>query len=122
MQDFSELTIEQLEQNVCQRVKALYQTHLGHQIHQVSCKLIAHTLTIVVEDSITHLENFLAKNNQYDLAKQVRLNLLKGLEPHLKILIEAAANVPVVDVLCDSVLDTGRTSIVAVLGAMPELS
>lgn len=121
MEKSSVLTPEQLEQNISQRLIVLYQTKLEHQLNHVSCKLVDKTITIVAEDSITGLERFLLKNNQYELAKQIRLTLHKVLEPHLKFLFEEVVNVPVVDVICDSVFQTGRTSIVAVLAAMPDL-
>ena len=121
MEKSSVLTPEQLEQNISQRLIVLYQTKLEHQLGHVSCKLVDKTITIVAEDSITGLERFLLKNNQYELAKQIRLTLHKVLEPHLKFLFEEVVNVPVVDVICDSVFQTGRTSIVAVLAAMPDL-
>ena len=121
MEKSSVLTPEQLEQNISQRLIVLYQAKLEHQLNHVSCKLVDKTITIVAEDSITGLERFLLKNNQYELAKQIRLTLHKVLEPHLKFLFEEVVNVPVVDVICDSVFQTGRTSIVAVLAAMPDL-
>jgi uncharacterized protein YbcI len=121
MEKSSVLTPEQLEQNISQRLIVLYQTKLEHQLNHVSCKLVDKTITIVAEDSITGLERFLLKNNQYELAKEIRLTLHKVLEPHLKFLFEEVVNVPVVDVICDSVFQTGRTSIVAVLAAIPDL-
>lgn len=121
MEKSSVLTPQQLEQNILQKLIVLYQTKLEHQLGHVSCKLVDKTITIVAEDSITGLERFLLKNNQYELAKQIRLTLHKVLEPHLKFLFEEVMNVPVVDVICDSVFQTGRTSIVAVLAAIPDL-
>lgn len=121
MEEFSLVTREQLEHKLSQQLIDLYQAHLGHQLRHVSCKLIEKTITVVAEDSITATEQFLLKNNRYELAQQVRSTLHKILEPHLKFLIEEVVDVPVVDVICDSVFVTGRTSIVAVLLAMPDL-
>lgn len=121
MEDYSTLTHEQLEQKLSQRVISLYQTHFGHQLHKVSCKLADKTITIVAEDSITPIEQFLWQNNQQTLATQVREQLHKALEPYLKSLIEEVAKVPIVDLICKSIFDTGRTSILAVLAAMPEI-
>jgi uncharacterized protein YbcI len=121
MEESSALAYEQLEQNISQRVIVLYQTLLGHQLNQVSSKLVDQTLTIIAEDSITRVEQFLAHNDQNELASQVRLSLYKALEPHLKFLIEEVVAVPVIDVLCNSAFDTGRTSIVAILAAAPDI-
>ena len=121
MEDTSALAIGQLEQKLAQRVVELFQNYLGHQAQHVSCKLTEKNLTIVVEDSITRLEQFLANRGRQELAQQVRTGLLKALEPQLTFLIEEVANVPVVDVITNSTFDTGRTSIVAILAAEPDL-
>lgn len=120
MEEFLAPTLEQLEQNLSQQVIVLFQTHLGHHLDRVSCKLVDGSLTIVAEDSITRLEEFLTQSDRHELAKQVRVALLKALEPQIISLIEEVLKVPVVDVMYDSVFDTGRTSIVAILAATPE--
>jgi uncharacterized protein YbcI len=121
MEEPSDLALQQLEQKLAQRVIDLFQNYLGHQPQQVSCKLTEKTLTIVAEDSITRLEQFLAERGRQELAQQIRLSLLKALEPQMKFVLEEVVNVPVVDVIGNSTFDTGRTSIVAVLAAEPEL-
>ena len=115
-------TLEQMEQNLSQQVIVLFQTYLGHHLDIVACKLAERSLTIVAEDSITRLEKFLSQSDRYELAKQVRVALLKALEPEIKLLIEEVLNVPVVDVMYDSVFDTGRTSIVTILADPPNFS
>jgi uncharacterized protein YbcI len=113
-------TLEQVEQNLSQQMIVLFQTYLGHHLDRVACKLAEKSITIVAEDSITRLEKFLSQSDRYELAKQVRVALLKALEPEIKLLIEEVLNVPVIDVMYDSRFDTGRTSIIAVLGATPD--
>ena len=122
MEESLAATLEQLEQNLSQRVIVLFQTYLGHHLDRVACKLAEKSITIVAEDSITRLEKFLSQSDRYELAKQVRVALLKALEPEIKLLIEEVLNVPVVDVMYDSVFDTGRTSIVTILAAPPNFS
>lgn len=119
MEDTSTLAVEQLEQKLAQRVIELFQNYLGHEPQHVSCKLAEKNLTIVVEDSITRLEQFLSQRGRQELAQQVRLGLLKALEPQLSCLVAEVLNVPVVDVIANSTFDTGRTSIVAILAAEP---
>ena len=114
-------TLEQVEQNLSQQMIVLFQTYLGHHLDTVACKLAEKSITIVAEDSITRLEKFLSQSDRYELAKQVRVALLKALEPEIKLLIEEVVNVPVVDVMYDSVFQTGRTSIVAILAATPDM-
>ena len=122
MEDFSLVTPEQLEEKLSQQIIALYQTHLSHQLNNVYCKIIDKTITIVAEDSITGLERFLLNNNRSELAQQVRSTLHKVLEPHIKFLVESIVNVPVVDVICNSIFDTGRTSMVAILANVPDFA
>jgi len=114
-------SLEQLQQELVQQVKELYRTHLGHELLQVSCHIADRTITILADDSITRLEQFLGENQQTDLALQVRSNLLKSLEPHLQSLIERVIGLPVVDVICNSTFETGRTSIVALLATLPNI-
>ena len=121
MKESSELTLEQLEQQLAQRVITLYQTLLGHQLQQVSCNLVDKTVTILAEDSLTHIEQFLDLSARRDLAIEVRNSLHKALEPHLQSLIEELVHVPVVNVICNAAFDTGHISIVSVLAATPEL-
>lgn len=120
MEDTSALALQQLEHKLAQRVIELFQNYLGHQPQHVSCKLAEKNLTIVAEDSITRLEQFLANRGRQELAQQVRVSLLKALEPQLTDLVEEVANVPVVDVIGNSTFETGRTSIVAILAAEPD--
>lgn len=115
-------TLEQLQQELVQQVIKLYRTHLGYELLQVSCHIVDKTVTILAEDSITQLEQFLGKNEQLELALQVRSNLLKSLEPYLQSLMEQVIGVPVVDVICNSTFETGRTSIVALLATVPNIS
>jgi uncharacterized protein YbcI len=115
-------TLEQLQQELVQQVIKLYRTHLGHELLQVSCHIVDKTVTILAEDSITQLEQFLGKNEQLELALKVRSNLLKSLEPYLQSLIEQVIGVPAVDVICNSTFETGRTSIVALLTTVPNIS
>jgi uncharacterized protein YbcI len=122
MEEFLSPTLEQLQQELVQQVVELYRTHLGHELLQVCCNIVDKTVTILAEDSITRLEQFLGENQQVELALQVRSNLLKSLEPHLQLLIEQVIGVSVVDVICNSTLETGRTSIVALLATVPNIS
>lgn len=115
MAESSKLAHGQLEQSLSQKVMLLYVTQLGHEPNKVSCHLVDKMLTIVIEDSITRPEQLLAKSGKQELAKQVRLNIHQALGLHLKSLIEEVVKIPVLDLFTDSALETGRTSIVAVL-------
>jgi uncharacterized protein YbcI len=109
----------QLERTLSQRIQALYREQLGHQPSKVTCQLFDEKLAIVLEDSITPPEQLLASSGQEELAKQVRADLAKAIEPQLKDLIKDVLGVEVLDLLSDGKIDTGRTGTIAVLAATP---
>lgn len=115
------LTLKQLEQEIVQSIQGLFANLLGHQPQQVSCQLVDKTLTVLLEDSITQPEQMLVESGKKDLVKQVRSNILVAIEAHLRANIEEIVGVPVIDLFSDSTLDTRRTSIVAILAAVPNL-
>ncbi|HEY9860820.1 MAG TPA: DUF2294 domain-containing protein [Candidatus Obscuribacterales bacterium] len=109
----------QLERTLSQRIQALYREQLGHQPSKVTCQLFDEKLAIVLEDSITPPEQLLANSGQEELAKQVRTDLAKAIEPQLRELIKEVLGVEVLDLLSDGKIDTGRTGTIVVLGATP---
>ena len=117
----SKQTLEQLEQNLSERIQVLYLTQLGHQPNKVSCQLIDKTLTIVVENPITQPEQLLVQSGKRELAEQVRFNIHKAFQPQLKVLIEDVIGVELIELVGDSQLHTGRTIIIAILAATPKM-
>ncbi len=111
----------QLEQSLSQRVESLYRDQLGHQPSQIICKLLEQRIAIFVENSITKPEQLLIDSGYQNLAERVRSNINQAMKSPLKTLIEEVVRVPVIDLLIDSALATGRTSTIAVLAAMPEV-
>ena len=111
----------QLEQNLSQHIQMLYIAQLGHKPIHVSCQLIDKTITIVVDSPITQPERLLDESGKQEFAQQVRDNLHKALQPHLKVLIEEVVGVTVVDLLSDAKLETGRTATVVILSETPQL-
>ncbi len=111
----------QLERTLSQRIQALYRQQLGHQPSKVTCQLFDEKLAIILEDSITQPEQLLANSGQEELAKQVRSDLSKAIEPQLKDLIQEITGVPVVDLLIDGKIETGRTGTIAVLAEAPQV-
>lgn len=121
MVETSELTYRQLEERLSQRVMNTYITLLGHQPRQVSCKLADKTLTIIVEGSITKPEQLLTRQGNQPLAEQVRYNIQKALQSHIKLLVEESFAVPVIDILSSSKPNTNHASIIAILEATPQV-
>jgi uncharacterized protein YbcI len=114
-------TQEQLEQKLLECIQEVYLKTLGHQPQQISCKLVDKNLTIIIEDSITQPEQLLVDSGRQELAEQVRANIHLAFEPYLKSTIENVTSIPLTDLISKSSLDTGRTSIVAILADLPEL-
>jgi uncharacterized protein YbcI len=121
MQDILEPRSGQLEQRLTQKIEALYRTQLGHQPSQVTCKLLDQRIAIFVENSITQPEQLLSDIGKQNLAQQVRSNINQELKSCLKAVIEEVVQVPVIDVLIDSAIASGRTSSIVVLATTPQV-
>lgn len=117
----SKSTCEQLEQTLSEHIQVLYLTHIGHKPNRVSCQLIDKTLTNIIEDSISKPVRLLADSGKQELAEQVQFNINKAFEPQMQLLIEEVIGVRVLDLLSNSKLHTGCTTIIAVLAATPKL-
>jgi len=111
----------QLEQSLSLRVMALYLTLLGHQPSKISCQLIDKMLTIIVDNPITQPERLLAESGKQEFAELVGFNIHKAFQPQLKVLIEEVLKVSVIDLLGESQVQTGRTTVFAVLAATPKV-
>ena len=114
-------TQEQLEQKLVECIQDVYFKTLGNQPQQISCKLVDKNLTVIIEDSITQPEKLLVESGKQELAQQVRTNIHLAFEPYLKSKIEEVTGIFLTDLISKSSLDTGRTSIVAILAHAPEL-
>jgi uncharacterized protein YbcI len=120
-QQSSKPTRGQLERTLSQRLQALYREQLGHQPGKITCQLFDEKVAIILENSITQPEQLLADRGQAELAEQVRSQLDEAIQPRLKTLIEEVLGVPVLDLLSDATLETGRTGVIAVLEMTPEV-
>jgi uncharacterized protein YbcI len=115
-------TSGQLERTLSQRIQSFYRDRLGHQPSKVTCQLFDEKVAIIVENSITPAEELLVTKGDEQLAERVRSSLDEAIKPQLKELIEEILNVGVVDLLSDATLETGRTGIIGVLTASPQVS
>ncbi|NJN57486.1 MAG: DUF2294 domain-containing protein [Leptolyngbyaceae cyanobacterium SL_5_9] len=111
----------QLERTLSQRIQALYRTQLGHRPDKVTCNILGEKLMIVLEEAITQAEQLLSSAGREDLAEQVHFDLDKALQPQLAELIEEVLGVSVTDLLSDAKLETGRTGMIAILEAEPQV-
>lgn len=110
----------QLERTLSQRIQALYRNQLGHQPSQVTCQIFDEKIAIVLENAVTQPEQLLVNSGQQDLAEKVRSDLDAAIQPQLKQLIEEVVGVPVIDLLSDAKLETGRTGTIVILGSAPQ--
>lgn len=111
----------QLERTLSQRIQALYRAELGHKPGHIQCHITEEKITILLEDAITKPELLLAENGHEDLAKQVRSEIDELLQTQLKSLIEEIVKTPVIDLLSNAKLETGRTGTIAVLANPPQI-
>ncbi|HEY9694997.1 MAG TPA: DUF2294 domain-containing protein [Oculatellaceae cyanobacterium] len=111
---------EQLEEVLSQRIQTLYSQKLGHQPSHVSCELFNEQLAIVIDGCLTQPEKVLLNKGHSELAQQVRLDLNKVIQTQMQQIIEDVLNVPVIDLLSDATLETGRTGLIVILGSAPQ--
>lgn len=119
--DSSSPTRGQLERTLSQRIQALYRNQLGHQPGRITCQIFEEKIAIVLEDALTQPEQVLVNSGREELAEQVRSDLDAAIEPQLKQLIEEVVGVPVLELLSDAKLETGRSGIIAILSDPPQV-
>lgn len=111
----------QLERTLSQRIQALYRTQLGHQPGKITCQIFEEKIAIVLEDALTQPEQLLLNSGREELAEQVRSDLDAAIEPQLKQIIEEVIGVPVLELLSDAKLETGRSGIIVILSDPPQV-
>ncbi|MHC0066785.1 DUF2294 domain-containing protein [Nostoc sp. UIC 10890] len=107
--------IGQLEIEISQRITKLYHDRLGKSPSQIICHFFDTEIVISLEDSVTQVEQTLLKGGYDSLAEQVRLYLEKVIKSELKSLIEELIGKPILDLMTNTNLATGRTGIIVVL-------
>ncbi|BAY78346.1 hypothetical protein NIES25_48200 [Nostoc linckia NIES-25] len=108
-------TIGQLETELSDQVKNLYNEKLGQPPTQIICHFFDTEIVISLENSVTLVEETLLQGGYDNLAEQVRLYLDKLIKPQLKKIIEQIVGKPVLDLMTNTNLATGRTGIIVVL-------
>lgn len=114
-------TLGQLQRQLGQQFQRLYREQLGHASGKITCQILEEKLLLIVEKSVTKPEQLLIEEGQSELAEQVREDLADALRPQVVDLVESTLNRKVEDILTDSTLETGRTSIVIILSAPPDV-
>jgi uncharacterized protein YbcI len=114
-------TIGQLEREISQRIRNLYNDELGQRPSQIICHFFDKEIVISLENSVTQAEQTLLNGGYDSLAEQVRLYLDKIIKPQVKNLIEEIIGKPVIDLMTNTNLATGRTGIIVILNELPEV-
>ncbi|MBD2298097.1 DUF2294 domain-containing protein [Nostoc sp. FACHB-190] len=114
-------TIGQLEREIAQRISALYYEQIGQRPSQVVCHFFDTELVISLEKSASLVELTLISGGYENLAEQVRLFLDKIIKRQLQILLEEIIGKPIVDLMTNTNLATGRTGIIVILQQLPEV-
>ncbi|MEH2352426.1 DUF2294 domain-containing protein [Nostoc sp.] len=114
-------TIGQLETEISQRIISLYNDRLGKSPSQIICHFFDTEIVISLENSVTQAEQTLLKGGYDTLAEQVRLYLEKIIKPDLRNLIEEIIGQPVLYLMTNTNLATGRSGIVVILKELPEV-
>ncbi|BAY38052.1 hypothetical protein NIES2111_23960 [Nostoc sp. NIES-2111] len=114
-------TIGELERKISQRVSSLYNEKIGRRPSQIICHFFDSELVISLEDSVTQIEKTLLESGHESLAEHIRTLLDKIIKHQLKIIIEEVINKPIIDLMNNTNLVTGRTGIVVILDQLPEV-
>lgn len=114
-------TIGQLEREISQRVSSLYNQKLGQRPSQIICHFFDCELVISLENSVTQPERTLLEEGNSILVEQVRVLLDKIIKVELKKLIEEVIGKPILDLMSNTNLVTGRTGIIVILDQLPEV-
>jgi uncharacterized protein YbcI len=114
-------TIGQLEREIAQRISALYYEQLGQRPSLVICHFFDTELVISLENSATLVERTLMSGGYDSLAEQVRSFLDKIIRTQLQSLLEEVIGKPILDLMTNTNLATGRTGIIVVLKQLPEV-
>jgi uncharacterized protein YbcI len=114
-----EPTIGQLEREISNRIRSLYNAQLGQRIGRIICHFFDTQLAITIENSVTLAEQTLLSSGKGNLAGQVRLNLDEVIKPLIKSTIEEVIDKAVLELISHTSLASGRTAIIAILEQIP---
>ncbi|MFS0515917.1 DUF2294 domain-containing protein [Nostoc sp. UIC 10607] len=114
-------TFGQLETEISQQIIKLYSEKLGKSPSLIICHFFDTEIVISIENSVTQAEQTLLKGGYAILAEQIRLYLDKIIKPELKNLIEEIIGQPVLELMSNTNLATGRTGIIVVFNQLPDL-
>jgi len=114
-------TIGQLEREISNRIRSLYNVELGLRPTKINCHFFHGELAITLENSVTKVEQILMKSGSDILAEQVRIDIDRIIVPQIQDMIEEVIDKPVLDLISNTNLRTGRTGIIVFIENLPEV-
>jgi uncharacterized protein YbcI len=115
----TEPTRAQLERKIAQSLQNFYRERIGQRPSKAVCQFFDDTLTVVLRDTVAPAERTLLEAGREEHTSEFRIELHDAIKPELKVLIEEIVGTPVITVLIDSDLETGFSSITAILQHTP---
>jgi uncharacterized protein YbcI len=110
----------QLERTLSQRIQALYRSQTGHRPEEVICEISDQKIMIILENSVTQVEQLLASRGKEELVEELHAQVKDAIEPQVQQVIEEVVGIPVIDLLSDAKLKTERTAMIAMLSEAPQ--
>ena len=115
-------TYGQLERELSQTISQLYREELGRSPSKTTCKFVSNNLAIVIEDSLTAIEQVLADTQESnDTIGELNSAINQVIRAKIKATIEQVLSVEVKDILFDTSIQTKRASAIATLSKIPQV-
>lgn len=111
----------QIERQIAQIIQSVYRNRFGHLPSKVVCHLLTDKAIIVAENTVTSVEKLLIKNSKVDLAQNVRMAVNNILRDQIKQQISEVLNVEVVELICNSCLNSEYLGMIAILSETPRM-
>jgi uncharacterized protein YbcI len=114
-------TCAQIERTITQQLQAFFREYVGQRPSKVICQILSHGVVVILHDTLAPAERTLLDADRTESAKQLRSELHELLKPRIKELLEPIVASPVTAVLVDSDLDTGISTLTAILENLPQV-
>lgn len=112
-------TVGELERNLSQRIRALYGQRLGQLPTKVICHLFSQKVVIILENSMTPLEQYLSQQQASDLSLEIRKTVNQQIKQDISELIESVLDVHVIGMLIDTSTELNQTGLIVALSDTP---
>ena len=115
------LTFKQLEKDLSQKIRELYNLEMNFAPQKVTCKLFSRYLAIVADEALSPLEKSLIACGRKGLIAQLRRETFLIFRPRLVESIEETLGVSTVEILTDTTLMSNKVGTLVVLSEPPKV-